>query len=217
MKRLGFLIGFGLLPFWLALAAALLAVLNSDAMSAYGVAIVWLVMASLPVSGATLLIAMGTLVTEAVAPGDQKQKLKSATRAFLLLIFIAGIVVGALWLRQEDRENDRKNQQGRAIEFVTAHSIMVRNGGRVESRNPSASMDSDRNVLSYEIETSLGSAIVRVVQQPADSEFKLECITTLSSAHRDVRKGPCEQGTVLTESKGNAISAGSPISADPAR
>jgi hypothetical protein len=217
MKRVAFFLGFGFLPLWIVLAAVLLISAGPSDLSKYGIAIPWLILGSLPVCGATLLIATGTLAREALASGDQVQKLRSATRFFLSLILISGLIVGAMWLRHQNHEKDLKNQESRAIEFLTSHALVIQHGGKVGAHASSMRMDSDRNVLGYDISTSLGSAIVTVVRQSGGREFKLECITTLSLGGRDPFTSPCEQGTALNETKHKAMSANPSINADAAR
>jgi len=218
MKRLAFFLGFGLLPFWLAMAAVLLIILWPSALSKYGIVAPWLILVSLPVCGATLFIASATLARQALASGDRAQQYKEATRFFWWLILLAGLIVGVLWLRHEYRQRDFKLEEGLAIEFVKNHNFVINNGGSGSSPSVVAiTKTHDGMPVKYEIGTRLGYAIVSVVQSSSGREFNLDCITTLSLGGRDPSRSPCAQETVSTETGHKREQANQSINTDAAR
>jgi hypothetical protein len=200
MKKFAFILGFGLLPLWVATVVVFLGGLLPSRSSEYWAVAPWLVIASIPVCGVSLFIALATLTRHALASGDRTQKYGAARSLFWSLTLLAGVIVGALWLRHEYRQHDFKLEEGLAIEFVKSHALVIQKGGGGSSPSMVAiTKNHDGVPVKYEIGMRLGYAIVSVVQLSGHREFNLDCITTLSLGERDPTRSPCDQDSASTK------------------
>jgi len=200
------------------MAAVLIIQFGPSALSKYGIVSPWLIVIAIPISGATLSIATATLARQAIASGDRTQKYKAATEFFWWLILLAGLIVGALWLRHEYRQRGFKAEEGLALEFVRNHSIVTQKGGSGSSPSMVAITKTGDGVpVKYEIGTRLGSAIVSVTQSSNGRELHLDCITNLSLGGRDPFRSPCEQGSVVAGTDNTTRPANPAVHTDAAR
>jgi hypothetical protein len=218
MKKVGFLLGFGLLPVWVATIAMFLGSLQSSRSSDYWAAAPWLVIFSIPFCGATLLIAAATLVRQASASGDRVQKNKAARSLFWSLVLLACVIVGVWWVRHEYRQRGLKVEEGLALEFVRNHDAVIQGGSRDPSPSLVATTKTNAGVpVTYEIGTPLGYAIVSVNESSGRRQFNLDCITTISLGGRDPTRSPCSQGVVSTGTPNGINRANQSINSAAAR
>lgn len=174
MKKSAIFVGIGLLPFWLAIVFTLFVILGPSDFSKYGIAVPWLILASLPACGVTLLIASANLA--------HQNRDKAATRFFLLLILVAGVIAGALWLRHESRQRDFKQEEARAVEFVKGQGVvLLKGGGGSLPADVQVMTTHDGIPLRYQIGIVSGYAFVKVNRSSGGSEFYLECFTPFNN------------------------------------
>ncbi len=205
MRRVAFFVGYGLLPFWGAVLVVLIGSLFSRSYGYWAVA-PWLIIVSIPVCGATLLVAVSTVVIHARADGDKARKLKVATTFFWGLNLVIVSIAGFWWLQSATLKRDVENEKKLALEFVASHGAVVQQFGRdVGISLSSYTGGTDALPLKYEfaIDTRIQQgtnpntryvfAIVRVTDSSGQRQFVLDCITRTSLGHRDPFKDPCKQ------------------------
>lgn len=182
MKKVGFFLGFGLLPFWVATIVTFIGSLQPSRPSEYWAVAPWLVIASIPFCGATLLIAVATLVRQTSASGDRVQKFKAARSLFGSLVFLACVIVGVWWLRHESRQSDFKLEEVRAVEFVENQGVvLLKGGGGTLPADVQVMTTNDGIPLRYQIGITSGYAFVKVNRSSSGNEFQLECFTSFNN------------------------------------
>jgi hypothetical protein len=182
----GFLVGYGLLPFWAACAVVL-----RD--GGYGTgAEGWVFLLGLMFSSGTLLIAGITLRIHAEVSGDPFHKKVVATTWFLVFNALPGL----WWLREESFD--------RVMDFVRSHETVVQQYGPHVNLLVS---DSTMNIWTGRLEKKYavaisasdlrqrGFAIVSVKIAAGQRQFALDCITPppTSLDDPDPFKFPCKQ------------------------
>lgn len=194
MKKIFFVLGFGLLPLWLAIIVVSLGGILPSRSFEYWTAAPWLVIASLPICVATFLIAVATLFIHDLTPGDQSQKLKVATKFFWSFVLIAGATGGALGLRYEYRQQDIAIEEGLALDFVKNNKTVIQKVGHsFEPSLSTASQASDGRRVRYEFSVGALYAIVSVSRLSGNPEFTLDCITPIVWVARDANNYSCMQ------------------------
>ena len=125
-------------------------------------------------------------------------KTKIATKSFLPDILfagvVAGVIAGTLWLRYEYRQNDIKNEEALALDFVKNNSTVIQKVGHgFEPSLSTASQTKDGRRVRYEFSVGTLYAIVSVSRSSGKPEFTLNCITPVVWVARDPNKDPCKQ------------------------
>jgi hypothetical protein len=206
MKKLALFLGYGLLPLWGAVVIVFVGGLRSRS-SEYWAAAPWLIVVSVPMCVATLSVCAITVAVRAGASGDEGRKFRIAARAFWSLNLVIGAIVGALWLRHESLENERKMEEGLALDFVRNHSAVIHRAGSNPAVTPASSTTRSSDAMPFRYEFSVDTrnrserthgaryifAIVSVSRSSGKREFTLDCLTTLSLGRRDPFKDPCKQ------------------------
>jgi hypothetical protein len=108
------LLGFGLLPLWLAMIYVLVGSIGSG--SAYFAAAGWYVVFALPACLITVMIAGITIATHAVV--HEAHRRNAAVGVFLVLCAVAGVGADRLWMRYEAQQRELQDEFGVARALV---------------------------------------------------------------------------------------------------
>ncbi len=205
MRKIVFFIGYGLSPFWAVSAVVFIGGLFSR--GDYWNAAPWLVVFSIPICGATVLVAVITLILHASADGDPARKKAVATKWFWALNALLIVIAGLWWLQVKSLNRDIETEKTRALEFVRSHETVVQRFG--PDLHVSLALYTTNRATgkpqSYEvsIDTKLPTGsdpnsryvygIVRVEGTGNQRHLVLDCITPLSMGYRDGFKDPCKQ------------------------
>ena len=194
--RTAFLVFYGLLPFWAALAFivfALLTVGNDHAAVAF-----WALVPAIPACGVTLAIAGVTLAVHSRAKGAPTRKLRVASTfvtAASSVLVIAGVV---LWLNKRGNDQDLQAEIIRVEEFTRVNeTVRAAAGEPLTTSVNSYTIDLSAPLpTTYDVRVT-GSktvyAIVEVDRKSRPSQFKLLCTTPLYTGKREAFKSPCAQ------------------------
>ena len=194
--RVAFIVGFGLLPLWAALAfiAYAFATMRSDQA---GMAF-WALLPAIPACGVTVLIAgLGSAIYTRTA-GDSGRKW-TFSAGFVSLACLA-LAMGGVWyvLVKQKNEQILLHEQGLVVRFVQENDEVRREVGG----SPTVSIASYSLLSSgplpvwYDISvkgTKTVYAIVEVDRSTKPTTFHLRCTTPLYMGSRQPFKGPCEQ------------------------
>lgn len=204
MKKAAFFLGFGLLPFWVAIGIVMTGSLSPSRPFEYWAVAPWLIILAAPVCIVTLAITALTLVIHERVSGNRSHKNKIAFISFLSLVLVAGGIISAIWLAHEHRQQDIVREEGLAMDFVKHSNGMHQVIGGDFDVYPSVRTGSNNGLpIKYEFSVrpkkSIHSAsfattvyvIVHVSRPTGTALFTLDCITPLSMGQRDPFKDPC--------------------------
>lgn len=205
MRKLAFLVGYGLLPLWASIAVVFIGRLFSHSLQYWAVA-PWLVIASIPFCVATIVAATITLLVYVKVRGDESRKKNIAAKTFWTFNGLYAAAASAWWLSFVALERDIDNEKTAAQEFVRSHSNVVQQfGNNIEVNLVASTGNPGSQPLKYEIsidtKRSAGAnsdsrsvfAIVSVKGISGQRQFVLDCITSLSMGKRDPFSDPCKQ------------------------
>jgi hypothetical protein len=215
MKRaLALILGFGLLPIWVAIAwVAAVSLGESDAQNYWVVSAPWILFIASVYATPTLAIAALTVAAYNLTPGDTTRKTRVA-----MITFAIPLVIGIGWVAMNALNRGTlvakvEREQRDVIEFVI-HESAVRQAlgdnidGLISSETTGqASVRARRHFLfddslrwpeQYEVAVSSGGpklvyAIVSVTRDTQGPHFTLKCINPIALAQRDKRNGDCDQ------------------------
>jgi hypothetical protein len=196
VKVLWFL-GFGLLPFWVAVAYVIVKGSGAGVPSEYWAAAPWLVFTAIPFCAITLTVATLTYGAYTATSGDPSQKLKRAGASFGLLLCVVLAGVGFFWNRHAPNKTNAKAEQetGR---LLVENSDLVKSAAppRFEVSLSSSTFDGSRltyYVRSPDSSTDAVMAIVDVSRNSGQPELHLACVVSQREYHnRDAMSDPCE-------------------------
>jgi ABC-type nickel/cobalt efflux system permease component RcnA len=168
----------------------------------------WLIFASIPFCGATVLVATITLVVHAKATGDPSRKKAVATKWFWVMNALLIAIAGLWWLRVQSLNRDIETERHRALEFVRSHETVVQQYGHNVTlvvsdwtTNPETGPLPQKYAVAirtYDPESRNFMhrfAIVSVKESAGQRHLVLDCITPppTSMEHVDPFKLPCKQ------------------------
>ena len=198
----GFLIGYGLLPFWASWAFVFIS--GGHSTGAEG----WVILLGLIYSSGTLFIAGITLRKHTNADGDPFRKKAVAAKWFGVLNALPIAIAGLWWLRVQSLNRDIETERDRALEVVRSHETVVQRYGPnlnlvvSDSRtNPETGPLPQKYAVAirtYDPESKKFMhrfAIVSVKESAGQRHLVLDCITPppASQEHVDPFKLPCKQ------------------------
>jgi len=194
--RIGFLIGFGLLPLWAALA--FIAIAFATTRSDHAGMSLWALVVAIPACAVTLLIAGAGSVVHSRTAGDAKRKQRFSV-GFVSLACL-GLVASGVWyaLNRQKNEQILQHEQGLVLRFVQ-ESAVIRNAAGEPLQVSSSSYtigNSGPLPVNYDVQvkgTRTIYAIVGIDRTTRPTTFRLLCTTPLYSGQRDPSKGACEQ------------------------
>lgn len=189
----------GLLPFWTALVYVLLESKGSS--SDYWTGAPWLIVASIPFSAATLVIAAITYAVFAKTEGSAFRKLRYGGGCFTLLSALLLIGVGFHWSRYAAKEerNRKVQEEGRAlVERNALVASIAPPGFRVGLNSSGFDRYGELRSLTYHVYAIGDSsrsfmAIVHVLRNSEASQLRVACVlaerdyTNLQAGH-----DPCQ-------------------------
>ena len=196
MKKIIFVIGFGLLP---VIAASVFVYVGSlgyhGPSSEYWAVAPWYIIAAMPVSLVTFSIATITLLVYGGVSGGHSRKRGIASASFALMVLVAVGVAGLYWMNQKTQKQDLKNERFLAQEFVRKNPAVIQAVGEKFEVYPAVVVG--QVPIRYEFSVRSDAtvyAIVDVSRKSGRLEFSLACITPTSIGYRDSSKHPCAQG-----------------------
>jgi uncharacterized membrane protein len=194
--RIPFLLGFGLLPIWAALAFITYAFLTMSRDHA-GMTL-WALVAAIPASAVTLLIGTVALGIHSRVAGEQSRKLRLSALFVCLAILALAIAGFTLWLNKQDNEQDLIVEKTRIEEFTKGNAIVRAAVGEPLSVSISSctTVRSDPKPSVYDVMvkgTKTVYAIVEVDRKTKPPTFSLLCTTPLYMGQREAFKSPCAQ------------------------
>ncbi|MFO1394891.1 MAG: hypothetical protein U1F09_14100 [Steroidobacteraceae bacterium] len=215
MKRaLALILGFGLLPMWVAIAwVAAVSLGESNAREYWVVSAPWILFIAWMYVTPTLAIAGLTVIAYNITPGDMTRKTRVARITFAIPFLIGIGWVAMNLLNRGTLVAKVKQEQRDVVEFVI-HDSTVRQalGANIDALINSAATDpasvtARRHFLfddptrwptQYEVAVSSGGprlvyAIVGVTRDAQGPHFALKCINPIALSQRDRRKGDCDQ------------------------
>lgn len=195
MKKIIFVIGFGLLP---VIAASIFVYVGSlsyhGPSSEYWTVAPWYIIAAMPVSLVTFSIATITLLVCAGVSGSRSRKRRVASGAFALMVLVAVGAAGLYWMNQKKQKQNLKDEQFLAQEFVRKNPTVIQAVGETFEVYPAVVVG--QVPVRYEFSVRSGAtvyAIVDVFRVSGRPEFSLACMTPVSIGYRDSSKHPCAQ------------------------
>jgi hypothetical protein len=201
MKKIIFVIGFGLLP---VIAASIFVYIESFSYhgpsSEYWTVAPWYIIAAMPVSLVTFSIATVTLLVYGGVSGDRSRKRRIASASFALMALVAVGAAGFYLMNHEKQKQDLKDEQFLAQEFVRKNPAVIQAVGEKFGVYPAVVVG--QVPIRYEFSVRSDAtvyAIVDVSRVSGHPEFSLACMTPVSIGYRDSSKHPCAQSS---ESKG---------------
>jgi len=195
MKKIIFVIGFGLLP---VIAASIFVYVGSlsyhGPSSEYWTVAPWYIIAAMPVSLVTFSIATITLLVSAGVSGSRSRKRRVASGAFVLMVLVAVGAAGLYWMNQKKQKQNLKDEQFLAQEFVRKNPTVIQAVGEKFEVYPAVVVG--QVPIRYEFSVRSDAtvyAIVDVSRESGRPEFSLACMTPVSIGYRDSSKHPCAQ------------------------
>jgi hypothetical protein len=207
MRKTNLMVGYGLLPLWASIAILVLGGAFSHS-SEYWTAAPWIVIASVPICGATLLVSAITLVVHRRASGDEARRKAIAIKSFWGMNLVLVAIAGMWWLQSAKRTSDIESEKKRALEFVRSHETVVKRfGSGLDVSVATYTTSATTGPLPWQFEISIDTkraqgadlnsryvyAIVTVAESQGQRRLILDCITATSMGHRDPSKDPCRQ------------------------
>jgi hypothetical protein len=121
-----FILGFGLLPIWVASAIVYYGSLGASATSGYWNVAPWLIVLAIPVCAVTLAIAGVTIAVHRRTEGEPSRKWRFSTLTFAMLVVAVGAAGGAWWNYRRELQNEWQH----AVEFVRTDRTIAELVGR---------------------------------------------------------------------------------------
>lgn len=177
---------FGFLPLWVAIVVLVLGGWGRPETDAYWTVAPWMVVAAVPLSGITLLIAFATMAVFNRASGDGPRKLRSALASLLGFVALAAVGAGLIWLNYQRNERRSRSETAAALEFVKTNPEVIRAAGPVrDAAVSSRTLASDPR---FSI-TVRGDRWIYAIVHSEKGRLKLVCLS--GQMVSEARKGDC--------------------------
>jgi hypothetical protein len=207
--KLLFLLGFGSLPFWIAILVVLAE--SRGHSSDYWAVAPWLVLISIPLCAVTFVMAVIALVTYDRATGSKARKLSMGFAALAAQVGLIAGVAAFFKARQMQREDDDRLREAAVLEVVRNSAEVKRAAGGIFSANVSSQSLEKDVVTRYDVYVrtrrpaaqsgargAIHFNVIVDVLQPPGSGYRIACLTRLEPGQRtatDVCKDDDSRGT----------------------
>jgi hypothetical protein len=190
-----FLLGFGTLPFWIAILLVLAGSHNRT--SDYWSAAPWLVVLSIPLCAVTFVMATIALVTYDRATGSKARKLSMGFAALAAQAGLVAVVAAFFKVRQMQREDDDRLREAAALEVVRNSAEVKRAAGGPFGASIDTRFLEKDVVTRYDVyvrthrpaaqsgtRTATHFNVIVDVVQPPGSGYRIACLTRLEPGQR---------------------------------
>ena len=185
------LIGFGLLPLWAAIALVVIGSYMPGAPHDYWNVAPWAIVAAIPASAITMVIAAAAIVIHNRTPGDGRRKAKVSTAWFFGLVALVAGAIGAAWMSHRAEERQSRVEQRDAVEFAKNHHAVARAAGAIrDARVSSRATDNSRLTIWVRGDRTV-YAVVRGKRERGKLTFVLACVDDGSRSPQGTAGEPC--------------------------
>jgi len=194
--RVAFLLGYGLLPLWAAVALIVLAfaVMRSDLAGES----LWALLVAVPACAVTLAITWATTRTYAEVSGSRARRLTLASGVFAAANATLVVAAASYWLAGENRTDVLRKEKSEVETFVSLNEVVRSAAGEPLRASVSLSTFVRSAPLPSRYEVSVAGAqtvyaLVEVDRRVQPATFKLLCIMRRSQTQQDSQVDACSQ------------------------